>query len=505
MRNSIKPEYLVIISALVFNLILHLIADLNVGYHGDELLYIESGRHLAAGYMDFSPMIAILAFVQNILSSSSIYVNHFFLNIATALIILQSGLITIELGGKWIAVLGTSICITLAPGFAASHSLFLPDVFDQLAWISCLYFILRFCKNPDNHNLILIGVVAALGILTKYSIAFLIGGLILSFLIFNFSILKRRSIWVTAGIALIIISPNIIWQITNDLPIFGHFEELYNTQLEKLSVINEIKTAILYLNPLTSVLWITGLLMTPFLRRFRDIRIYTFSLLFAFLFLIFAKGKSYYYFPVVLGSLPLGAVLFEKILGQRMWILKAYLSLIFLAGAILLPHGLPILPLEKYVKYYRLDKNADGKIPLPLENYYSKVIWNKIIKSVNNQYQSLSPEEQKNCLVWGRHYSQAGGINLLGRKNGLPSAFSFHGSFFKWVPEFSDSITIIVISDFSWDREHWLRYFNEVEEVDTIENIYAPDIEWQKQHIFLCRKLKYCSSELKNMFKDEIF
>lgn len=505
MRKKIKSEYLVIATVIVFNLILHLIADLNAGFHGDELLYIESGRHLAAGYMDFSPMIAYMAFFQNIFHSSSIFINHIFLHVATALILLICGLITIELGGKWLAVLITLLCITFSPGFGASHSLFLPDVFDQLAWISCLYFILKFMKKYDNRNLILIGITAALGFLTKYTIAFLLGGMILYFLVFNFSILVRRTLWTTVVISLIIISPNVIWQITNGFPLLGHFGELYKTQLGKLSLVNELKTTIMYLNPFTSIFWITGLLVVPFLRRFGNIRIYTFSLLAALIFLIIARGKSYYYFPVVLGALPLGAVLLEQILNKRIWILKIYLSLTCLVGAILLPHGLPILPLEKYVKFYGLNKNSDGNIPLSFENYYSKPVWNRILKTVSDQYKSLSSEEQNNCLVWGRHYSQASGINLLGSKYGLPYAFSFHGSFFNWVPDFSRNKTIIVISDYSWDKDHWFKYFDDVVEVDTVENIYAPDKEWFRQHIFICRKLKFNSSELKNMFKDEIF
>ena len=105
LSGKFKTEYIIIFCIIAFNIILHLLADLNAGYHGDELLYIESGRHLVAGYMDFSPMIAFLAFIQNLFHSSSLFINHFFLHIATALIILLTGLITIELGGKWIAVL----------------------------------------------------------------------------------------------------------------------------------------------------------------------------------------------------------------------------------------------------------------------------------------------------------------------------------------------------------------------------------------------------------------
>ena len=505
MRKTSKPEYLVIIAVITFNLILHLIANFQAGFLSDEFLFIESGRHLAAGYMDFSPMIAFLAAIQNIFHSSSIFVNHIFLHLATMLILLVSGFITIELGGKWLAVLATLLCITFAPGFAASHSFFLPDVFDQLAWISCLYFILKFCNEPSSRNLILIGVIAALGFLTKYTIVFLIGGLILSVLIFNRGLLKRKALWVSVVISLIIITPNIIWQITNGFPLLGHFGALYKTQLEKLSLINEFRNIIMYLNPLASVIWIPGLLAVPFLHRFRDKRLYTFSLLSAFIFLLVARGKSYYYFPVILGALPLGTVFLEQILTRRMWILKTYLSLTLIAGAILLPHGLPVLPLEKYVKYYRLEINNDGKIPLTFDNYYSRPLWKRILETVSNQYRRLPPDEQKNCLVWGRHYSQAGGINLFGRKYGLPPAFSFHGSFFNWVPEFSKNITVIIISDYSWDKEHWLKYFDSVEEIDTIENIYASGKEWFCQHIFLCRGLKYDSSELKKIFRVDIF
>jgi len=64
---------------------------------------------------------------------------------------------------------------------------------------------------------------------------------------------------------------------------------------------------------------------------------------------------------------------------------------------------------------------------------------------------------------------------------------------------------MIVISDYSWDKEHWLRYFIDVQEVDRIENLYASDKEWYVQHIFLCRNLKFYSTELKQKFRNQIF
>ena len=94
---------------------------------------------------------------------------------------------------------------------------------------------------------------------------------------------------------------------------------------------------------------------------------------------------------------------------------------------------------------------------------------------------------------------------MFGKTYDLPGAFSFHSSCYPWVPEFECDITIIAISDSNLEREYWCRYFDEVEEVGFVENYYASDYKWYKQHIFLCRKLKYNSAALKEIFKDEIF
>jgi hypothetical protein len=500
-----KIEYVVIATILIINLILHLIADSNSGFLGDELLHIDAGNHLAFGYMDFAPMIAYLAFIQNLFQSDSYLINHLAVHFATAVIIAVCGLITIKLGGKWLAVLITLSCILFSPGFGASQSLFLPVLFEQLAWVICIYYLINYCNCPHNKYLILLGVFAALGFLTKYSVLILIGGFIFSILIFQKDILKKKVSWMAFILFCIIILPNILWQINNGLPFIYHFLKLYDTQLDGISRLGELKTLVLSLNPFASVFWIAALFVVPFSSYFKKYRIVIYSLLFAFMFYLIAKGKMYYYFPVVLALLPFGAIFFELQLQKRKWVLIGYLSTIGLFGIFILPKGIPVLPLDKYISFYKLNRNSDNKIPIDLENYYSKGIWDQILKSVCNTYKNLPADEQKNCLIWGRHYSQASGINLLGEKMGLPHAFSFHGSCYNWVPEFASNITVIVIADPEWDKDHWLRYFKEVEEVGTVENPYTSDKKWYFQRIFLCRKLMYSSMELKNIFKDEIF
>ncbi len=259
------------------------------------------------------------------------------------------------------------------------------------------------------------------------------------------------------------------------------------------------------LNPISAVVWISGLFIVPFSSKFKSQKVVLFSLLFTFLLLIIAKGKAYYFFPVILGIIPFGAVFLETHLLKRKWVAYSYVSLLALTGIILMPKAVPVLPLNTYLKLYYPSKSDTDKIPLPFENYYSAGIWNKILTEVDSTYSKLPPEEKNNCLIWGRHYSQAGGINLLGRKYGLPKAFSFHSSYYNWVPEFSKNVTVIVISDLSWDTDHWLQYFDDVELIDDIENRFASDKEWGVQHLYLCRGIKYNSNELKQKFRNEIF
>jgi hypothetical protein len=116
-KRTFKTEYYIILVFVIVNLAFHLVADVNSFYHGDELLHINAGKYPALGYMDFAPVIAYLAYIQNLFQSDSLFINHLFVHIASVLILVICGLTTLKLGGKWPAVLVTLSCILFSPGF----------------------------------------------------------------------------------------------------------------------------------------------------------------------------------------------------------------------------------------------------------------------------------------------------------------------------------------------------------------------------------------------------
>ncbi|MCK9244340.1 MAG: glycosyltransferase family 39 protein [Candidatus Marinimicrobia bacterium] len=502
---NLKSENIVILFAIVIKLVIQLIATVNSGYHGDELLHIEAGKHLALGYMDFPPFIGLISWIQNLFHSDSLYINHLFNYLNSGLILLICGLITLRLGGGVLSVLITESAILFSPGFGVSQYLFLPTAFEQLLWVLIIYYLIQFSTSQNTRYLVCVSLLAAIGFLNKYSIVFLFAGFVISVFIFKRELLTRRLTWLSLLLFTAIILLNIVWQFANGLPILHHMSELYETQLDKQSFVKELTTLIMFLNPITLIIWFSALFIVPFNAKFKSVKLPVFTLLFSCLFLMLLKGKWYYFFPIILAQISFGAVYFEHLIQTRKWIGYGYLFFLISFGIYLLPHGIPLLPLEKYIEIYDLKPNNDNKIPLTFENYYSSENWDRILKSVSNNYKVLSNEEHNRCYVWGRHYSMAGNINLLGHRYNLPEAFSLHSSYYFWVPHFDKDIVVIAISESNLKHNFWEQYFENVEEVEVIENHYASEESWYCYRIFICRQIKYNSEELKRLFKYEIF
>ena len=59
--GAVRPTVLLYGSAAALIIALHLATDGVLGFHIDELYYLASGRHPALGYVDFPPLVPLLA------------------------------------------------------------------------------------------------------------------------------------------------------------------------------------------------------------------------------------------------------------------------------------------------------------------------------------------------------------------------------------------------------------------------------------------------------------
>lgn len=502
-----KNTQLIILVFCFIKLALHLLADSHSGFQGDELLHIETGNHLAFGFMEFPPFIGILAFIQNLFHSDSIFIHHLFTHLASILIIIYVAKTTVELGGKDKAVFLVLLGIIIAPGFGRSQQLFQPVVFSQLFWVLSFYQLVKFVKELDKKNLWYLAIFVVLGFSSKYDTIFFIFGLSSLFLFKRTrEALIQHKVWQMILLSSLFVLPNLIWQYKNNFPALQMFGRLYEMQLEKISRIENLGQLIVAINPLNlllivpSFIWFMG-------KKDKEInRPLSISILLSFLFLLGSNGKAYYFFSIILTILPFGGLYWEQnILVNRKWILYP-LSIILLLGGVLIPFGLPIYTFEKYLtRFQKYEKSVikGGKQVIRSEEYYSSQKWGKTMHELQSVYDSLPVNEKKNCLIWGKHYSQAGAVKLWGGVHNLPKAFSYHGSFYTWSPKGEMPEVTIALSYQVGD--FFKPYFDEVTQVRTIYNPYADTEEELYQHIYICKKPRQDFDKMKVLFEKRIF
>src|SRR5262245_11079376 len=84
----------------IFKLLLHFVFNSNYGYFRDELYFMACGDHLAWGYPDHAPMIALMTKTSRALLGDSLFAIRFFPALAGALKVFLTALLVREFGGK---------------------------------------------------------------------------------------------------------------------------------------------------------------------------------------------------------------------------------------------------------------------------------------------------------------------------------------------------------------------------------------------------------------------
>ena len=160
-----------------FTLVVHMVTYNTLGFHRDELLYLALGKHLDAGYWSNPPLIGFISYVTQLLPGSTLFTLRLFPALAGALLIIITGLMTRELGGKTYAQVLACIALAVSILFMRAFSMFQPVCFDILFWSLILYAFLRYINTEKPVYLILVGVAFGFGFLNKYMVVFLAAGL----------------------------------------------------------------------------------------------------------------------------------------------------------------------------------------------------------------------------------------------------------------------------------------------------------------------------------------
>ncbi|HEY6953220.1 MAG TPA: glycosyltransferase family 39 protein, partial [Bacteroidota bacterium] len=297
------------------------------------------------------------------------------------------------------------------------------------------------------------GVVAGLGLLNKYSVGFLCVALVVALLLTpSRKHLATKWFWIGALTAFVLFLPHLVWEIRNGVP---SIEFMRNASQQK-----NVPTPLLEFllgqfregNFFNAPIWLFGLYFFFFHPDTRRVRFL--GWLYVILFAIFTvgNGKAYYLSPVYPVLLAGGSVFLERSWQHRplRWMRVAYPCLMIALSVIVLPLALPVLPVERLIEYQNVlgltpkseERTSVGTLP---QGYADEFGWEEFAATAAKIYQTLTPEEQTQCVIFVRNYGEAAAIDFFGKKYGLPDALCAHNSYWYWGPgEKTGDIAIIL-------------------------------------------------------------
>jgi hypothetical protein len=400
---------------------------------------------------------------------------------------LLAGLMTRELGGSRPAQLLSALAVAIAPVSLIQGSLFQYVSFDYLWWVLLAYLAIRLLKSDDPRWWLALGAVIGLGMLTKYTIAFCVAGLVGGLILTQ----ARRylvSSWLWAGVALslLIFLPNLIWQIQHDF-----------ISLEFLSSIHErdirigrtegflSEQLIIGANVFTLPLWLTGLYFYFFKPAGRSYRLLGWLYLIPFILFLVAQGRAYYLAPAYPMLIAAGALVWEQRLAALparfgriawgvSWSALAVGGLLF--GAVMLP----IAPVNSGLWRMTVDIH---------DNFAEQIGWPELVETVAAIYAALPEAEKPQTGILAGNVGEAGAINLYGPAYGLPEAISGVNSY--WLRGYGDPPpqTVIVLG---FSRAQTDQFFTRCDLAGQVTNRYNVENEETGDHpnIYLCRGLR---------------
>jgi len=121
--NWAKNGMLAVAGIAAFSFVLHMIVNGRYGYFRDEFNYIICGNHPAWGYVDQPPMVPILSRIFRAVFGDSLRSIRLMPVLSTSALILLTGVITRELGGRRFAVVLSALTILIAPIYLSGGSL----------------------------------------------------------------------------------------------------------------------------------------------------------------------------------------------------------------------------------------------------------------------------------------------------------------------------------------------------------------------------------------------
>jgi hypothetical protein len=389
------------------------------GWHRDELYFLAAGRHLALGYVDFPPLTAVVARLVDATIGPSLFSLRLLCCLMAVAAAVTAGAMAREFGaGQRLQVLATAAWI-VTPFALGGAVLFHPTFFDLAATALAMLAAVRLVVRSEPRQWILLGLWGGIGLESKYTIVVPLAAFLAGCALWRRDLLMRREALFGVLIALALLAPNVIWEITHHWISLDFASSQHAKTAGDSPPLTYIAQQLAFMGAGT-VLVVIGLVWLWRRPRLRPLALASAapSVLFGL-----EQGRSYYALPATLPALVAGCLLLAERRPRRGTLAGlAVLHLVVLA--LTLPLIVPILPTRQLVSTGTWDKSF----------WKDEIGWHELVAQTAAAWRSRTPAERADGAIVAGNYGVAGALSLFGPAAGLPAPVSGHLSFQYWHP-----------------------------------------------------------------------
>jgi len=387
------------------------------GWDRDELYFLSAAHHLAFGYVDFPPLIAVVGWIVDRIAPGSLLALRMVSLASGAATVVLVAFITRELGGRRRAQGFAVTAWALTPYILGSASLFHTTWLDALAWTAFLYVAVRLLIRNEPRLWLLLGVIAGVGLEAKYTIGFLILGFAVALILTR----ERRRLasvwpWLGLAIAVALLVPNLVWEVRHGWPSL-HFFSSQTAQTSRPAYLAE---QLLFLGA-TSVLAAVGVL---WLWR-RGLRALALVPIIVTAIFFMESGRAYYPLPADALVVAAGAVALDS------WLRPGRRALL-LGGAVALQALVIVFAGPIVVPFYSTRQLVSSNI-WKAGYFKDEIGWQEMTSQVQRAWSQLPPRDRAGGAILAHNYGEASALALYGRR--LPTILSGHLSWQYWRPQ----------------------------------------------------------------------
>ncbi len=397
------------------------------GPHRDELYFASAGQRLAWGYPDQPSLVALLARLAAEVDPHNLVLLRVPSLLAVCLIVVLAAM-TARLfdGGRNAQVLAAVTTGTSVVVIAVGHRL-TTQTFDMAAWSSLALIAGHALRDQRPRLWILGGLVAGIGLNAKHDVAVALLGLLVGIALTRSARSHLRTPWLWLGglLALVLWTPNLLWQAAHDWPVFELSADIADEYGGIGGTVEYLALTLIMFSPLMTVVWLAGLNGMFRREEWRLLRPIGWTFVVTFVFFLLTSGKAYYLAGAILPLLAAGCV----VVTERVRRTVAAGVVLALSAVVAWPALVPVLPTRTY---------ATSFYPAIDEDQLETIGWPEFVDTVRDALEPL-PD---GAVVFTGNYGEAGALEWYGVD---APVYSGHNGWGEWGPPPDDAVPVVVV------------------------------------------------------------